>query len=306
MSFCRSAADSLCTSIALGATAAVLVVRTALAAPPEPDPPDGASAPAAGSGGEAVEPERAAPETARAQPRQSAPSRRELDEARQHFETALKSYSEGRYRAAIDELQKARRLDPRGKDLVYNLALVHEKLGELATALAYFDQYLAMETDENERARTKASIVRLRGAMREAEREHAEPPSKATLPPFAPPPAMQGRRGVLDGWVWASGGLALTALLVGTVLGVRALALDPGQGEATGSGRSVDDVRDDSHRAHRSAVAADIAFAISLTSGAAGSLLYFGRALPQPEARPAEPSPSPPRASASIDIGVRF
>src|SRR5690242_15658561 len=36
-------------------------------------------------------------------------------------------YEEGRYRAAIDRLEAALRLDPDARELVYNLAVLHEK-----------------------------------------------------------------------------------------------------------------------------------------------------------------------------------
>src|SRR5690348_444092 len=50
---------------------------------------------------------------------------------KQHFEEALVHYREGHYRAAVAELEAALTFDPTSKDLLYNLALVHEKLGQL-------------------------------------------------------------------------------------------------------------------------------------------------------------------------------
>ena len=47
-------------------------------------------------------------------------------------------YEKGRYRAAIEKLEAALALDPTGKELVYNLALIHEKLAELDAAHAYY------------------------------------------------------------------------------------------------------------------------------------------------------------------------
>ncbi|HEU5075547.1 MAG TPA: tetratricopeptide repeat protein [Polyangiaceae bacterium] len=203
------------------------------------------------------------------------PTREALEEARRHFDVALECYSRGRYRDAIAELEQARRLDPSGKDLVYNLALVHEKLGELPQALAYLRLYLEMETDPEERARTEASISRLDGAIREGQGATPDPAPRAPVAATAPAPApLPGR---LDAWVWGTGGIALCALIVGTVLGVRALSLSPGPDDATGGSRSVDDVRNEAQAAHRSAVGADVAFATAAVSGAAATLLYFGR-----------------------------
>ena len=212
-----------------------------------------------------------------------APNSEALEEARRHFDVALECYSQGRYRDAIAELEAARRLDPAGKDLVYNLALVHEKLGELEQALDYLRRFLEMETDPEERARAEATITRLEGALGEGYAVAPEAPPSA---PLAPVPAPLPAPGRLDAWVWGSGAVAISALIVGAVLGVRALAQRPGPDEGTGGSRSVDDVRSDAQQAHRSAVAADVAFGVAAVSGAAATLLYFGRS---PLPAPAEP-----------------
>src|SRR4051812_27640849 len=43
---------------------------------------------------------------------------------------AWELYEQGRYHAAIEKLEAALRLDPDGKELVYNLAILHEKLAD--------------------------------------------------------------------------------------------------------------------------------------------------------------------------------
>src|SRR6188472_4558508 len=67
--------------------------------------------------------------------------------AKHHFDEALAHYREGHYRAAIAELKAALTFDPTSKDLIYNLALVHEKLGELDPAIAALERYAELETD---------------------------------------------------------------------------------------------------------------------------------------------------------------
>ncbi len=59
---------------------------------------------------------------------------------------ARELHAQGRYRAAVARLEAALALDPEGKELVYNLALIHERLGEVEPALRYYQRYLAMET----------------------------------------------------------------------------------------------------------------------------------------------------------------
>lgn len=203
------------------------------------------------------------------------PTAAELDEARQHFETALVRYSQGRYREAIEQLQRARALDPAGKDLVYNLALVHEKLGDLEHSLEYFRQYLQMESDPEERARTQASIVRLEGALEQREPEREPEPIRAER---SEPPVSEAKPpGRLDDWVLVSGGVAVATLVVGAALGASALVKSPGREERTGGRRTARETRAAAVTAHKLATAADVAFAISLTSGVAAGVLYFGR-----------------------------
>lgn len=201
-------------------------------------------------------------------------------EAAQHFEAALDHYRSGKYRDALDELEKAYGLDPTGKDLVYNLAIVSEKLGRLDDAIHYLTRYITLETDEQEIERVRDMIRRLEGARAELAPQAPPPlfPAKP-CPVNAPPP--EPRRptsppGKLDEWVYATGGISIAALLVGTVFGVRALARDP-YGERTGNGVSVRDLERRVEEAERLARVADIAFAVSLISGSGAALLYFGR-----------------------------
>jgi len=290
---------ALLTGVSLGAV--VPTTEIAWAEPPAARVPAPGVSPANGTPTPSPEPAPGPTAPAEASPAAAAgaPSREALDEARRHFDVALECYSRGRYRDAIAELEEARRLDPSGKDLVYNLALVHEKLGELTQALAYLKRYLAMETDAEERARTEASILRLEGALREGDAEALESAPSAPSAATAPlPPAPPGR---LDAWVWGTAGVAISALVVGAVLGLRALALSPGPGDGTGGSRSVDDVRSDAHAAHGSAIGADIAFGVAGVSAAAATLLYFGRAPVAPsDATPA----SVPIAKASPKLGL--
>jgi tetratricopeptide (TPR) repeat protein len=195
-------------------------------------------------------------------------------EAARHFESALDYYRAGKYRHALGELEVAYGLDPTGKDLVYNLAVVSEKLGRFDDAVHYLTRYLELETDEKELERTRDAIRRLEGARTEmtspSTASSPPPPCPVTPEPSNPPP------GKLDEWVFATGGLSVAALLVGTVFGVQALARDP-RGESTGDGVDVDELEQRVNEAEELARIADIAFAVSLLSGSGAVLLYFGR-----------------------------
>src|SRR5262245_60991677 len=55
--------------------------------------------------------------------------------AQQHFQRAKDLYLAGSYREAVAELEIARSLDPKAKDLVMNLGILHEKLGKYDAAV---------------------------------------------------------------------------------------------------------------------------------------------------------------------------
>src|SRR5688500_10226785 len=71
--------------------------------------------------------------------------------ARAHFDRALELYRAGQYAPARDELKAAAALDPGGKDLFFNLALVQEKLGELEQAILALQRFRELESDATER-----------------------------------------------------------------------------------------------------------------------------------------------------------
>jgi tetratricopeptide (TPR) repeat protein len=198
--------------------------------------------------------------------------------ARAHFAQALALYRRGRYRGALAELDEALRLDPQGKDLVYNLALVREKLADYDGAIEAFRKLASMERDPIEIERAEQAIARLEGARDEQRASLAlvAPPPRAAQPLAVSPAPPRCQRGRYDGFVLGAGIASAAAALLGTIYGVRALSLDP-SGESTGPGQSFQDLRARAVRAHRAALVADISFGVSLAAGVAGATLYFGR-----------------------------
>ena len=79
----------------------------------------------------------------------------------------------GSYREAIGELEAAHTLDPNAKDLVFNLGVVHEKLGDIDDALKWFRLYTTMNLTGPERDRADAYVHRLEGAKKELEDKQA-------------------------------------------------------------------------------------------------------------------------------------
>jgi tetratricopeptide (TPR) repeat protein len=179
-------------------------------------------------------------------------------------------YAEGRYRAAIDRLEAALRIDPEGRELVYNLALIHEKLADLKDAIGYYRKYLQMEPDLRTKARIQDVLRRLEGAEKEADAV----PSPTTAPfrfsMVTPPPLRPVRP-----WVVATGSVAGAAFLTGVICGFSALAKNPGPNARTGDGVTIGELQGAAHVAHVEAVAADVSLLVAAVAAGTAMFLYF-------------------------------
>lgn len=188
--------------------------------------------------------------------------------ARKHFERALELYRGGNYAPALSELKRAAELDPNGKDLFFNLALVHEKLGQLEEAIAALERFRELEQDAAERERAAVTIIRLRGALEAARLPGvaAPAPAPSPCPPPTPTPApapasWQGRQALLIG----TASVAVVSLVVGVVFGAQALS-DDVSGESTSNTLSAEALRERAASAEREALVADVAFALAAAS----------------------------------------
>ncbi len=200
--------------------------------------------------------------------------------APEHFERALTWYRAGKYRRAVEELNLALDRDPGGKDLVFNLALVQEKLGDLDGAIRSLGRFQSLEKDPVELERAAQAIQRLQGAQAEAaaNRPHSE---ALPSPAAGPSPRVRGK---LDAWVVSTGGVAIASFVVGAVFGVRALTMSTSSEAST---------------ARDSALIADFALATSVLAGAGSFGLYFGRYADAP-GRVAAPLALPRVSAASL------
>jgi tetratricopeptide (TPR) repeat protein len=208
--------------------------------------------------------------------------------ARPHFDRALELYRAGRYAEALEELKNAANLDPNGKDLFFNLALVHEKLAQLPEAIAALERFRELETDPTERERARLSIERLHGAEQAAPGAGpvAEPASAEPLPAK---PRPERPHVVLLG----AASVTVVSLVVGIVFGAKALSDNVG-GTGTSSSMSLGQLRERGRRASREALVADVAFAL----GAASAGTFAGVWLLSPR----EPS----QRAAGITLGSYF
>lgn len=93
------------------------------------------------------------------------------ERARQAFERARQAYARGDLGAARDGLTKARELSP-SPELAYDLARVHERMGDADAAAALYAEYLALgkpsEREREEIARALAKLARQQARNQEA------------------------------------------------------------------------------------------------------------------------------------------
>jgi len=209
-------------------------------------------------------------------------------EARPHFDRALELYRAGRYAEALVELKDAAKLDPDGKDLFFNLALVHEKLVQLPEAIAALERFRELETDAAERERARLTIERLRGAE-----AASQPPPSAHEPGCAEPAHASTPAGRPTAVLVGAASLAVVSLVVGAVFGAKALSDDVG-GAGTSSTVSLGQLRERQRRAAREALVADVAFAV----GAASAGTFAGVWLLSPS--------DPAQRTAGITLGSYF
>ncbi|MGO8997536.1 MAG: tetratricopeptide repeat protein [Polyangiaceae bacterium] len=211
-------------------------------------------------------------------------------QAHQHAARAHELYQQGSYHEAITELETALKLDPNGKDLVFNLGVVHEKLGDIEDALRYFQRYEGMDLDAQERAKADTYLKRLQGARKEVEKPPEPIPVPVVVPPVQLPPEHYGR---FD-WLTASAAvIGVAGLAMGTAYGVKALADRP-SGTTTTDTDGYNQYENSEATAHREAVTADVCF-IAGAAGVAGAVvLFFARTRPSASPKAGSAGSAPP------------
>jgi tetratricopeptide (TPR) repeat protein len=282
-----------CLRICLG----VLAVAAAVS---RPLPALAQQRPGANSG---ASPSSLAPETP-----SNEPKTKEQLEAQQHFQRAKDLYQTGAYREAIAELTQARGLDPKAKDLVFNLGVVHEKLGKFDEAITFFRQYMEMESvTAAERGKAENIIKRIEGAKREVPAAAPATGTPAPVEPLPPPPE-ETPRGRIDTATIVAGSVAVVGLGVGTVFGILALSNKP-SGFVTGRDGTYVDLQAQSTDAHTQAIVADVGFGVGIAAAVVTAYLYFGRTKVASEPKRAGfalPSAAPLPSGGAFMLGGSF
>jgi tetratricopeptide (TPR) repeat protein len=226
----------------------------------------------------------AVPVFAQPRTREAATSAEDQKKAQEHFQKARELYSSGRYGDALSELEIARNLDPKAKDLVMNLGIVNEKLQKYDDAIAWFKTFLEMDDiTPAEKARAENFIKRIEGAKKEQAARKPPPPPTTTATPTPtgaatnpPPPPEPTERGRVDGLTIGAGVLAGVGLAAGATFGAIALGTRPNN-FTTGTDGTFADLQSKTDDAHTFAIIADVSLGVAVVAGIAALYLYFGR-----------------------------
>jgi len=200
-----------------------------------------------------------------------------------HYKRARELYQLGRYREAIAQLEAALKLDPQGAELLYNLGLVHEKLGDADEAIDAYKRYLKVlgpNADPEEKKKIQGIIRRLEGAKTELKAREA----KKTEHRFTP----------------LSAGLLVTSgiSLIGTVVfGIAALKDDrKARDYQVSETQTLAGRQDLVNSSKRDALLTDIFAGVTVLAGAGAIALYFTSEFRKED----NPNETPPRASLRV------
>ena len=106
------------------------------------------SRPAAGTGGTAVRP----PPPPRPLPPPPPPPDPELEAARALFEEGLRAFESDDWTTAVEKFEATHRLSPRPA-VLFNIAVCHERLGDIQSAIGAYQRYLGEDPDMPEAQR---------------------------------------------------------------------------------------------------------------------------------------------------------
>lgn len=207
----------------------------------------------------------------------SAQDRREPPpEAVDFYRSGRAHFAAGRYREAIVDLERALTLDPGSATLVYNLARVHELLGELEPAIEHYTTYLRLLPPEEaeERSRVEETVRRLEGARGQVQ---------AGPPPATPPegwdeegePRWVTERGVADLPFFVAGGATAVLLVAGGIVGLMALDREStAERFVLGSDGTIEERDQIANEADDLALGADVLLLAAVAGGVTTALLY--------------------------------
>jgi tetratricopeptide (TPR) repeat protein len=190
-----------------------------------------------------------------------------IDRARPHFVAAQQYYEDGEYAAALREFRRAHELTSQ-PEILYNIALCYERLGDFPNAVSSLEQYLATEQEVAERAGAEERLARLRQTI--AQRDELETPSAPateTAPVVAPVEEESEPLPVVPIAVLSVAGVTLIA---GVILGSLAITTHDSLARDCGAAGCSDG---QIAELNALTISADVSFGVSLAAAVAGLVL---------------------------------
>lgn len=219
-------------------------------------------------------------------------------EAQTRYQRGRALYQEGRYDEAVVELERALALDPDEPVLLYNLALVHEKLDHFDDAIGYLRRFRDTGLQGEELERVEGTIRRLEGA-----RQHvpAEVPRERVIHvPVRVPverPRPEPRLGRADTLFFVTAVVAGAALATTAITGAMALSEQTEVDRfVVGEDGDLSDRRVHAANADDLALVADVALVAGGALAVSAVLLYA--------LRRAEPEQGPPGRTVTPGLSI--
>ena len=176
--------------------------------------------------------------------------------AQREYKLGLIDFKAKRYRDALRRFNRVYRIKPQ-PNLIYNMARSFEQLYEYESAAVYYQRYLTLSPESDDREQVELTIETMKRLSTQAKRQ---------------PQSESPERPINKALLWSGVATGGAIMIGGIVLGSRALSLDQDLSNAQ-YGTSVSDFDDTLKRRDQAALFADV-----LTiSGAAitGVSLYF-------------------------------
>lgn len=231
------------------------------------------------------------------------------EQLRELYARGQAAFDAGSYETAIEVFAEAYGIsnDP---NLLFNIAICHDRLGHYREAIDHLDRYVAdsPDADKADVARRKQSLEMRREKEEEqkaaeAEREMVEP-APATPPPAAAPP----RERLFSPAAWTLTAVSASGFIVGITFGALSLTRRKSadchdvEGDTVCSGDGARDARD----SRRFAIVSDVGIAVGAVSAVAVIAILATRAARRNRASASAWAPMIGPRSAGLGWATRF
>ncbi len=203
------------------------------------------------------------PLAALAQPDDSELTAADRTRAAQHFRAGVSAFEAGSFRECVREFELALAIAGH-PSVLKNLGRCHQELGEVNTAIGYYERYITEDPDADDRGQIEGRLADLRVRQQ----PEAPPPPPAEDPQPAPVTAeVSTDDGSILPW------LVIGAGVVGIGVGITLLAMD-----GTCAPDSAQDAQGDCAELRSTAVPGIVALGIGIAAAGVGGYLAFAAA----------------------------